>query len=507
MRLTTVTRMDLPDGVVHRYVTKISPAQGRDLTPSFDQARHASLGPRAGSWMALAFTLPPAADREQVARAWLRVIARHGTLRTVLVGGAGRRPVGEEGGRGGDDDGSGRVGGEVDDGEVDGELRLRPVTVQPLGWRIPPAGPEEDPRAVIRRVFDEACCPFARPAHALCLVQPRDERERPVVVIGFDHSHVDAWSLLVVMRDFCAGLGDRPRGPGPGGGPGWVGAGPGWAGAALPAAFSEHTAELAARPPAPGRVHSRWAQIMARGDGGMPVFPLDLGDIDTPREQVVEVRDVLDRDGVAALETAAAAAGVRMIALAVAEMTEVLRRRAGVGLRAVLPVHSRHDAERPHHWDDSVGWFITNSVIECDDPDPAACAAAVREAIELGSHALGPILAPYGGMPHTPGMFAVSWLDHRRLPVDVDLGLRPQHVSAVIRTDGVMVWFVVNGSGLHVRCRYPDTAAARASVGGWLDDLCTGLVRRALSPAVPEVPADPGPGLPASTSRPATARA
>ena len=44
---------------------------------------------------------------------------------------------------------------------------------------------------------------------------------------------------------------------------------------------------------------------MDRGAGGMPVFPLNLGDISAPREQVVEVRDVLDPDGVAALEAAA----------------------------------------------------------------------------------------------------------------------------------------------------------------------------------------------------------
>lgn len=211
-----------------------------------------------------------------------------------------------------------------------------------------------------------------------------------------------------------------------------------------------------------------------------------------------------------------------MISLAIAEMTAVLHRRAGVGLRAVLPVHSRHDV-RSARWNDSVGWFITNSVIECDDPDPAACAVAVREAVDLGSHALGPILAPYGGMPHTPGMFAISWLDHRRLPVDVDLSLSPQHVSAAIRTDGVMVWFVVSGSGLHVRCRYPGTEAARGSVGGWLDELCAGLVRRA-TPAAGrtgpggQVEADlgqvsgaarrtPVPGRPAATPRRATARA
>ncbi|MET3861945.1 hypothetical protein ABIE38_002881 [Dietzia sp. 2505] len=453
MRLTTVTRMSLPAGVVHRFATHITPVQGEDTPPSFDQARHASLGPRAGSWMAVAFALPFPADRDQVARAWLAVIARHGTLRTVLEGGDG-----------------------------DDELRLRPVTVHPVGWQVEAAEQDEDPRSVVRRVFDQACCPFATPSHSLCLVEPEDGDERPVVVIGLDHSHVDAWSLLVLLRDFCSSLDDLACGLEPG------------TCLAPAAAFAEHTRELAERPPAPPRVHDRWAQILA--GGGMPVFPLDLGDISSPRQEVVEVRDVLDPDGVAALDAEAEAGGVRMVALAMAEMTAVFRRRGGVGLRAVLPVHSRHH----ERWHDSVGWFITNSVIECSDPDPRACAAAVRDAVELGSHALGPILEPHGGMPHTPGMFAISWLDHRRLPIDVDLSLGPQHVSAAIRTDGVMVWFVVNGSGLHVRCRYPDTARARASVGGWLDELCAGLVRRSFRGPAPRArggvagPRDPDDG-------------
>jgi hypothetical protein len=60
----------------------------------------------------------------------------------------------------------------------------------------------------------------------------------------------------------------------------------------------------------------------------------------------------------------------------------------------VFPVHSRYE----ERWHDSVGWFVTNAVLESADPDPdtAACAAVVREAIRLGSWPLAQIMAPLG---------------------------------------------------------------------------------------------------------------
>ena len=128
-------------------------------------------------------------------------------------------------------------------------------------------------------------------------------------------------------------------------------------------------------------------------------------------------------------------------------------------------MHSRHE----ERWHEAVGWFITNAVIECREDDPEAARAAVKEAVSLGSYPLAPILAPYGGMPEGPGMFALSWLDIRRLPVGLDPARRAQYVSAAIRTDGVMVWFVVNDTGMHLRARYPDTAQARESLTAWLD--------------------------------------
>ena len=67
------------------------------------------------------------------------------------------------------------------------------------------------------------------------------------------------------------------------------------------AAFSDHTAVLAATPPAPPEVAQRWAAILGASGGAMPVFPLPLGDVAVPPPAVVEVRDVLDADEVRAL--------------------------------------------------------------------------------------------------------------------------------------------------------------------------------------------------------------
>ena len=72
---------------------------------------------------------------------------------------------------------------------------------------------------------------------------------------------------------------------------------------------------------------------------------------------------------------------------------------------------------------------------------------------------------------YTPAVTATT-----RRPVRVDSrGLQAQYVGAAIRTDGVMLWFVLDESGLHLRCRYPDTDEARHHVGRWLDRLVTEL--------------------------------
>ena len=377
--------MALPRGRVHSYAVEVVERPGGGSLPvSFDQGRHVAGGSRPGSWMAVAFRPSGPVDLEALGAAWLAVVARHGTLRTAF--------------------------GLTEAGVV----TLREVDVRPGHWLEHPVPPDAHPREVVRDVLDRACSPLATPSHRMCLVEPDrcDPDRRPAVVVGLDHAHVDLWSLLVLARDLSACLADVEEGREPGAG--------------LPpvASFAEHTRVFASMPDAPDHVHRRWAEILEAGGGVMPTFPLPLGDLSTPPPEVVDVRDVLDADELDRFSSRAGAQGVRMISLATSVMTRVFAETTAtagppVTLRAILPVHSRHE----RRWHDCVGWFITNAVMESADPDPAACARAVSEAIDLGSHALGPIMAPYGGMPSSAGMFAISWLDGRRIPVPVDPAL------------------------------------------------------------------------------------
>lgn len=427
MRLTNVAHLRLPFGRLYGYDVTARPTD-ETLPISFDQRRHVAGGDRPGSWMAICFTLPEPVDRERLAAAWLAVVARHGTLRTGFLRGA------------------------------DGQPQLRRLAVSAGRWVNHPVASGQAMNDAVRQVLDVACTPYSTPSHRLCVLETA---VAPTVIIAADHAHVDMWSMLVIIRDLLAALdGRNPAGAQPSG--------------AVPA-FADHTQALRDREPAPPQVHRRWAEVLTACDGVMPRFPLPLGEPGLHAERV-ELRDVLDVDDSAAFAAQARADGVSTLAAVVAAMTAVTAELAGAPLRAVFPVHSRYD----ERWHSSVGWFITNSVLESTDPDPVACAAAVKEAVQLGSWPLEEVMAPWGGMPEAPGMFAVSWLDLRRLPVRVDAaGLEAQYVGATIRADGVMLWFILDESGLSLRCRYPDTDEARRGVGAWLDALVATLRGRA----------------------------
>ncbi len=421
MRLSNVALLDLPSGALHLLELPAIGPDGRELPVSFDQGRHIGEGDRPGSWMALSARLDRPFDREAVGLAWQAVVGRHGALRTAFQ-------------------------------DDDGILRLHEVTLGEPAWHA--LGSVS--ATALRAALDEACRPFSRPAHRLALVED-DADARPIVVLASDHAHVDMWSMIVLLRDLLDALARRDGEP----------ADPA-RGRPAPepaAAFAEHTALLAAMPPADEATRAAWSAVLDAGDGLMPRFPLPLGDLAEAPAERVEIRDVLDPSALAGYEASATAAGVSILALTLSALAGAHRDLADAPLRAVLPVHSRTEAR----WRDAVGWFVTNAVLELEGPDPQAAGTALRAALRLGSVPLAPIFAERGGWPLTPGMFAVSWLDARRMPIAIDGASDIRFVSAVIRTDGVMVWFIVGDDGVHLRCRYPDTPEAVQQVGAWLD--------------------------------------
>lgn len=480
MRLTNVSQMQVQPGRLYSYSMRTQPPDRHPpvrLPVSFDQDRHVSFGSRPGSWMAVAFSLPVPASREAIAEAWSQVISRHGTLRSIFTW-----KDQDDGGPEPDPPSRQHSGGPQT------RLCLTEVTITPGQWEELSAAGAQSPdvlRSRLRSHFDQACRSFATPSYRLCVIEEETGERTPQVIIGSDHAHIDAWSLLVLARDLAECVQDVLAGEP--------------VGARLPPAeaFAAHSQQLEDQPFPPQEVLSRWSDILAAGGGSMPRFPLDLGDISQPVEEIVEIRDVFDSEELAQVEAHAAEHQVRLIAVAVSVMTRLAGELSGEPFRAVFPVHSRHD----RRWFDSVGWFITNSVLENHQHDYQGSYAAVKEAARLGSYPLAPIMRPYGGMPQDPGMFAMSWLDHRKLPVKLAEDLNPQHVSAVIRTDGVMIWFVINQTGMHLRCRYPDTRQARRSMRTWLAGLVYGLRAPLELQALRALRADPRSEFPSSKKR------
>lgn len=262
MRLTNVSHLNLPFGRLYGYDVVTGPL-GRRRPISFDQQRHVAAGARPGSWMALSLRLPGDVDRDALAAAWWAVMQRHGTLRTAFF---------------------------TDD---DNEVGLAEVELLSGGWREHAIAQGEAVNSALRSVLDEACTPFARPSHRLCVLETA---AGSTVIIGADHAHVDMWSMLVIARDLLSALSAITLGEDPDLDPA--------------PAFYEHTLALSEPGPPPERVSSRWREILEAGGGFMPRFPLPLGESTAHLERVV-VRDVFDVHSSAAFSAEARAEGDR----------------------------------------------------------------------------------------------------------------------------------------------------------------------------------------------------
>lgn len=422
MRVTTIDHYaPAPGEFVHWTVHDDGSATDSPVPPSFNQLVHLAGAESGNTWLAAAFEVDGPLDRAALAAAYRALIARHGTLRSSFVPG----PTGPR-----------RV--------------LRAATVRLDEQPGTTHRSSDSLRAALWRHGNDRCAPFAERAYLLAAI---DRPDTATVVCAFDHAHVDAHSIAIVIEDL------RRL---------YHGADPD----TLPPVgdFVDHCAQPVEFRADDPRV-AGWREFFGEHGVVPPSFPLDLGLAPgriAPQE--VDVRRLLSAEATADFETWCRGAGAGSFAGVLTALAHGVRAHGGgERTRLLFPMHTRH---RPH-WRGALGWFTTNAPVTVDAAGNIADSlrrnrSAVRAAIDLGGLPLAPLLDTLGGLrPQRADVFMVSYLDYRRLPGAHAPGAT--HISNTGTADDVQLWFSRDDDGLALRTRYP--APARTIVRPILDEV------------------------------------
>lgn len=392
------------------------------VPPSFNQSAHLADVDDGSTWLAASFDVPGPLDTDALERSLERLVARHGSLRTGFVR---------------SDAGPSRVN------HPQGALTLR---------RRPDIAVPSVPEAhrVVRAALDAACAPFSAPAYTFLAI---DRPDVSTVVCGFDHAHVDAYSLAVVIDDVRRGyLGEPETAPDPGD-------------------FVDYCAAESAGTPidlADDRLRT-WVDFLHAGAGAPPQFPLDLG---VPHGRTdrcaVRVDTLLTAREADAAETGCRADGASLYAGVLAAMAHAVRDLGGAATVPLLfPLHTRRSAA----WRSSVGWFVTNAPLEVvTESDLRATirstGPAVRRAVALGEVPIARVVEAAGGLRRPrKDVFMVSYVDYRSAPGhDLLRSIDAHHISNVTVSDDAQFWISRTADGLALRSRFPDNPTARTTI-------------------------------------------
>ncbi|OZG26940.1 peptide synthase [Williamsia sp. 1138] len=407
------------------------------VPPSFNQGFHLSGSADESTWLAAAFDIDGRVDVKALERAYRLLIARHGTLHSAFV----RR-----------------------DGEIEREL-YDPAELILNQEPIAAADSPEGLRDLLWSTLNTACHPFGFPAYLLAAI---DRAERSTVFCGFDHAHVDAYSMSIIIDDLhqlYRGCLDEPGG---------------FVADTMPMAgnfvdYCAAEAEAAVIGPRDPRMRA-WLTFFDEHDNTPPGFPLDLGlPPGQSAPQAVDLRDLLDADTTAAFEVFCRSNGASVFAGILAAMARCVRVLGGGPQMSLLfPLHTR----RSEQWRGAVGWFTTNAPIKVAATEDFSesvqrAGPALRAAVALGEVPVPHVLAAMGGLNHQRNdIFMVSFVDYRGLPgasAHEDIGAH--HVSNVTTADDAQFWISRTERGLALRSRYPDTDAAATVVTSFLDEL------------------------------------
>lgn len=407
------------------------------VPPSFNQGFHLSGADDGSTWLAAAFDVHGPVDAKALERAYRLLIARHGTLHSAFV----RR-----------------------DGQIEREL-YDPADLT-LNQEPPVSTTSaEELRDLLWTSLNTACHPFGFPAYLLAAI---DRADWSTVFCGFDHSHVDAYSMSIIIDDLhqlYRGCLDEPGGF-------FADAMP-MAGSFVDYCAAESDAVVVG--PRDPRMRA-WLKFFDEHDNTPPAFPLDLGlPIGHSAPQAVDLRELLDADATAAFEVFCRGNGATVFAGMLAAMARCVRDLGGgPSMSLLFPLHTR----RSEQWRGAVGWFTTNAPIKVAATEDFTesvqrAGPGLRTAVSLGEIPVPHVLAAMGGLNHQRSdIFMVSFVDYRRLPGSAaheDIGAH--HVSNVTSADDAQFWISRTDRGLALRTRYPGTEAAESVITNFLDQL------------------------------------
>jgi hypothetical protein len=438
LHVTTIDRYSPDPGVFLQWsVSSAGDPVTSAVPPSFNQAFHLVGADDGTIWLAAAFDVDGRIDAKALEHAYRLLIIRHGTLHSAFV----RR-----------------------DDRIERQLHdpMRLSLVAHAGVETTSA---TDLRDLLWTSLNAACHPFGFPAYLLAAV---DRADRSTVICGFDHSHVDAYSMSIIVSDLHQLYLAAQAEPG------------GFIADEMPMAgnFVDYCAAEADTAPI-SRTDPRmraWLAFFAEHNNTAPSFPLDLGLVPGEKaSQAVDLRHLLGPEATEEFGARCRRTGASVFAGVLSAMAQCVRRLGGGPQMSLLvPVHTRQSEP----WQNAVGWFTTNAPISVTTAEDfadtlARTGPALRAAVRLGEVPVPQVLEALGGLHRTrDDIFMVSYVDYRRLPgSDTHDEIGATHVSNVTSADDVQFWISRTDRGLALRTRYPETETARAAVGGFLEEL------------------------------------
>lgn len=313
--------------------------------------------------------------------------------------------------------------------------------------------------------FDAAADALAWPNYVYAAVV-RDECT--TVYMAFDHSNVDAYSILRIPGEIHELYRAGTEGRTPEGTP---------AGSYVD--FCEAERREADRVGDDHAIVARWREFIGRCDGQLPNFPVELGTGPGglhPQKLMGEM--LVDADAAAAFEAYCRPFGGSLLGVLAATGLLVHEIGGRPVYRTVVPFHTRAKTR----WSDSVGWFVGGAPIEvpvAGAPDFLTVLKAVRAELRAGRPLarvpLDRVLRLLGPdfRPASPDLYScVSFLDARQVPGSARWSdLNAHALVRVTYGEKVFVWINRLHEGLWFTCRYPDTDVAYKNMRRYVEGL------------------------------------